>query len=90
MLYVKLFDKITVGKYSSHSLTHSQGVARGYKGLQRVTRGYRGLQLVKGATKCYRGFEEVNKVVNQFPKQHAWRTIPHSNITNEHLNAVRC
>ena len=31
--------------------------------------------------------KDVNKIVNQFAKQHAWRTIPHSNIKNEHLNA---
>ena len=31
--------------------------------------------------------KEVNKIVNQFAKQHAWRTIPHSNIKNEPLNA---
>ena len=31
--------------------------------------------------------KEVNKIVNQFAKQHAWRTIPHSNIKNEPFNA---
>ena len=31
--------------------------------------------------------KDVNKIVNQFAKQNAWRTIPHSNIKNEHLNA---
>jgi len=31
--------------------------------------------------------KDVNKIVNQFAKQHAWRTIPHSNIKSEHLNA---
>ena len=31
--------------------------------------------------------KDVNKIVNQFAKQHAWKTIPHSNIKNEHLNA---
>ena len=31
--------------------------------------------------------KDVNKIVNQLAKQHAWRTIPHSNIKNEHLNA---
>ena len=31
--------------------------------------------------------KDVNKIVNQFAKQHAWRTIPHSIIKNEHLNA---
>ena len=31
--------------------------------------------------------KDVSKIVNQFAKQHAWRTIPHSNIKNEHLNA---
>ena len=29
--------------------------------------------------------KEVNKIVNQFAKQHAWRAIPHSNIKNKHL-----
>ena len=31
--------------------------------------------------------KEVSKIVNQFAKQHARRTIPHSNIKNQHLNA---
>ena len=31
--------------------------------------------------------EEANKIVNQFAKQRTWRTIPHSNIKNKHLNA---
>ena len=31
--------------------------------------------------------KDVNKILNQLAKQHAWRTIPHSNIKNEHLNA---
>ena len=31
--------------------------------------------------------KDVNKIVSQFAKQHAWRTIPHANIKNEHLNA---
>ena len=30
---------------------------------------------------------EVNRIVNRFAKQYAWRTISHSNIKREHLNA---
>lgn len=30
---------------------------------------------------------EVNRIVNRFANQYAWRTISHSNIKREHLNA---